>query len=284
MLGVENASVRTWREGVDFFADTLCLEAGLGVLRSPRHETVETSYEGTVNFGDILAKEIVALRLMADADLPTPEVRAFHRSDGDGDVSWVIMSLIEHDYGADPPREALGTLTARLHAIRPKAAEIAHVPDWRSFIWERISMRIQAARAYLELPSLSTLAPVAKSLLTERQRHSDRLLHMDLRAENICCLAGEIVGVIDVANCLVGDPMLELGRIRAYGLLDEAFLRGYGAPPDVVDDPVLDLYELDTAALLTVVAIEEIDDPDLHRVQGERATALASRLVDTRHR
>ena len=39
---------------------------------------------------------------------------------------------------------------------------------------------------------------------------------------------------------------------------------------------LLDIYELDTAALLTVVAVEEIDDPVLHEIQRRRTEQLAT--------
>jgi aminoglycoside phosphotransferase (APT) family kinase protein len=95
---------------------------------------------------------------------------------------------------------------------------------------------------------------------------------MNLRAANVCVREGGIVALIDVANCLVGDPLLELGRIRAHGLLDQEFLTGYGLDLATLthnEMTLLDVYDLDTAALLTVVGIEEIDDIELHNMQRE---------------
>jgi aminoglycoside phosphotransferase (APT) family kinase protein len=105
---------------------------------------------------------------------------------------------------------------------------------------------------------------------------------MDLRAANVCVKNGNIAALIDVANCIVGDPLMELGRVRAYGLLCDDFLLGYGLDLDQLSTEemtLLDIYELDTAALLTVVAVEEFHDRALHREQALRAEHLATRIV-----
>ena len=86
---------------------------------------------------------------------------------------------------------------------------------------------------------------------------------MDLRPANLGVRDGRIEAIIDVANCTVGDPLLELARIRRHGLFGEEFLGGYGldvCEPGPDELTLLDIYELDTAALLTVVAAEELTE------------------------
>jgi aminoglycoside phosphotransferase (APT) family kinase protein len=103
---------------------------------------------------------------------------------------------------------------------------------------------------------------------------------MDLRSTNVCVKDGHIAALIDVANCIVGDPLMELGRIRGYGLLNGAFRAGYGLDHfSPAESALLDIYELDTALLLTVVSVEEFDDPVLHHDQSARATHLAARIA-----
>ena len=51
---------------------------------------------------------------------------------------------------------------------------------------------------------------------------------MDFRPANILARDGEIVGVIDWGNALVGDPALEVARVAKYGLWDDDFATGYG--------------------------------------------------------
>jgi aminoglycoside phosphotransferase (APT) family kinase protein len=103
---------------------------------------------------------------------------------------------------------------------------------------------------------------------------------MDLRPPNLCVRAGRIVGVLDLANCMVGDPLLELARIRSYGLLDDSFLDGYGipCPADDLETILMDVYQLDTEALLVSVAVEEIGDEDLHQDKIRATRQLVARI------
>ena len=121
---------------------------------------------------------------------------------------------------------------------------------------------------------------VAVPLLAARSAVDPALLHMDLWAPNICVRDGRIVAVLDVANAVAGDPLLELARLRNYGLLTTEFCEGYGLSAGVLLDVArfLDVYELDTAALLTVVAVEEIDDEALLARSRGRVRELSAAL------
>ncbi len=101
---------------------------------------------------------------------------------------------------------------------------------------------------------------------------------MDIRRPNICVINQRIVGLIDFANVIRGDPLFELARIRYSGLLSNDFLRGYG-----IEDPpgwlrsnalLLALYEMDIASLLVTVAVEEAHDPDLFSQASTRLREL----------
>jgi aminoglycoside phosphotransferase (APT) family kinase protein len=277
-LGEASLEVLPWRSGVDFWAD-LVRRGGhiVGVLRSPRTPVLATSYDGVVDFGAVLGREAIALSLIAQAGIPAPRVLAH----SGGDSPWTLLTYVHHDDDASIPRAELGRLTRALHEIRPAVAELHAVPSWSGFVWQRLSRRLAAARRYCRLPDDGAYEPGVLAMLERRAPHADRLLHMDLRTGNVCVRAGRIEAVIDLANCLVGDPLMELGRIRNYGLLDEEFLAGYGRPvlsPE--HHAVLDVYELDTAALLTVVAVEEIDDAALHHQQARRAQDLVARILE----
>jgi aminoglycoside phosphotransferase (APT) family kinase protein len=251
------------------------------VLRSPRHESLETSYDGLVEFGDIIEREVTALDLMSAAGIPVPLVRGWQRGVS-GAPSWVLLDYVEHDDEPDVPLWQLGELTRRLHDIRPRLPGLEPVGDWAAFMSDRLFRRLAAARAYCDPPADHELEAGVAGLLRSRQDRASSLLHMDLRSPNLCVRAGRIAAIIDVANCMVGDPLLELGRIRGYGLLGDQFLGGYGLDaralgPDELT--LLDIYELDTAALLTVVAVEEIDDAPMHAEQAARTEHLASRIA-----
>jgi len=106
-------------------------------------------------------------------------------------------------------------------------------------------------------------------------------LHLDLRAPNLAIRGNRIRGVLDLSNAILGDPYLELARIRGSDLLTPEFLQGYGATFLELEQnrPALDAYELDLAALLVVVSREEIDDDLLHDRMVKRTTMLLERLM-----
>ena len=275
-------TVRVWRSGVDFWADIVETDEVVGVIRSPRAELVDTSYEGVVDFGAVIEKEVRALELMSAAGIPVPEVLGWQRTGRAGESSWILLSFVPHDDDPDVPLARLGELARRLHAIRPRVPGLSPPPSWAEFVWRRLRQRLAAARSYCALPADADLEGGVTELLTARGNYATSLLHMDLRAANVCVKNGNIAALIDVANCIVGDPLMELGRVRAYGLLCDDFLSGYGLDLDRLSPEemtLLDIYELDTAALLTVVAVEEFDDRALHREQALRAEHLATRIV-----
>lgn len=281
-LGDTSVVIRPWREGLDFWADLAETGEFTGVFRSPRSELHETSYDGVVDFGEVVEREVKALRLMSQAGIPVPRVLGWQRG-RPADPSWVLLSYVPHEDAPEIPLRQLGELTRRLHDIRPRLPGLEPVSDWPAFIWQRLRQRLAAARAYCELPSDQRLERAVIALLQSRREAATSLLHMDLRAANLCVRDGQIAAIIDVANCVVGDPLLELGRIRCYGLLSNEFLTGYGLDISALQDEertLLDIYELDTSALLTVVAVEEVGDIGLHREQAARTEQLASGIAE----
>jgi hypothetical protein len=84
-----------------------------------------------------------------------------------------------------------------------------------------------------------------------------------------------------LSNAIVGDPYLELARIRGCDLLTPAFLEGYGLGAAELERHrrLLDAYELDLSALLVVVSREEIDDDVLHARVVSRTATLLDRLL-----
>ena len=283
VLGLRGLRVEAWRSGVDFFAD-LALDGGrtLGVVRSPRVEHLPTSYEGVVDFGEVLVKETVAAELLAAAGVPVPEVLHLRRANSAGQVSWCLAHLVEseEDFPVAPVLAELGGFTRAIHDIRPDTEGLRRQPSWPAFFTARLSQRLAAAARYTDLPIGADFLDRVDALLGKRDHAADRLLHMDLRPPNLCVRAGRVVGVLDLANCLVGDPLLELARIRSYGLLDDSFLDGYGVacPADDLETILMDIYQLDTEALLVSVAVEEIGDQSLHQDKVHTTRQLCARI------
>lgn len=283
VLKLPGLRVEAWRGGVDFFAD-LAVDGDrtLGVVRSPRVEHLPTSYEGVVDFGQVLTKETVAAKLLAAAGVPVPGVLRLRRSDSAGSVSWCLAELIEseEDFPVAAVSAELGRLTRAIHEIRPDTETLRPQRSWSAFFTMRLLQRLAAASRYADLPIGAGLFDRVGALLGGRAHTADRLLHMDLRPPNLCVRAGRVVGVLDLANCLVGDPLLELARIRAYGLLDDSFLHGYGVacPADDLEAILMDVYQLDTEALLVSVAAEEIGDHRLHQDKVRATRRLCARV------
>jgi aminoglycoside phosphotransferase (APT) family kinase protein len=268
--------VEVWRGGTDFHAD-LAHDGDrlLGVVRSPRVERAPTSYDGVVDFGEVLTREATATRLLADAGVPVP--RVFHVRRG-GPVSWSLAAHIESevDFPVPPVLAELGRLTRTIHDIRPDTEGLRPHRSWSSYFTERLAARLAAASRYTGVRA--DFLDRVHTLLRRRDHAADRLLHMDLRPPNLCVRAGRVVGVLDLSNCLVGDPLLELARIRAYGLLDASFRTAYGPTPS--DDLLLDIYQLDTEALLVLVSAEEVDDPALHESTVHTTRRLCARVAE----
>jgi hypothetical protein len=114
-----------------------------------------------------------------------------------------------------------------------------------------------------------------------REAQACSLLHLDLRPVNLAVHEGRIISVFDLSNACIGDPWLELARVRGCGLLSSAFLEGYRT--DMIGgaefETALDCYELDLAALLVVVSREEFDDLPLHATMSERTMNLIERII-----
>ncbi len=280
--------VTPWRSGVDFFVDRVAgLERDL-VVRSPRVERLATSYDGVIDNGEVLAREQEALRLAREHGVKAPKTFEFFRSPDGIEASWLIEEYVDHDDGE--PNETimvqLGCQTRRLHGIVPAGDLMHRNNSWGTFVGSRLRERLVAAEPYVNFGTVAIDMLIERSLPLFEARESDSLslLHMDLRLTNICIKDGHLVALIDFANCIVGDPLFELARTRNYGLLTDQFLAGYGMDAATLNQNrlLLDLYEMDTAALLTVVGIEEIDAPDLHATQRARLTDLMGSVTDVR--
>jgi len=121
-----------------------------------------------------------------------------------------------------------------------------------------------------------------------------RLLHMDLRPENILVRSGRPVAILDWSNALVGDPALDLARTAEYGSLTPAALAGYGDSGSFTMPPLASLtsltsltslsprqavYRLDTAVMLSHVFLDDAPDEEKARYYVERTKSLCRLLT-----
>lgn len=282
-------AVEPFREGVDCWVDLVVDQTRpVAVVRTARSEILHTSYEGVVDFRDTVEKEVGVASLLREVSIPTPEVLAWNlRSDEDPrDRSWVVYEYVPHIPCSEVPEsvhEQLGFIASRIHAIRPGADETVAVKScggWESHVIDRILQRLSAARRYMELPPLEEIRSALTEIIAGRESSAGSLLHLDLRAPNLAIVDGRIAAILDLSNAMVGDPVLELSRLRACGLLSERFWRGYAwqEKDRLSVHELLDAYELDISALLVVVSREEFSDPVLHENMKARTRELLERL------
>jgi len=285
-LGDATVLIQPYREGVDSWVDLVTREgAAIAVVRSSKVERRPTRYEGVVDYGGVLQKEVAVASMLHSAGVPTPRVITWERSAAvDSEPSWMLVEYVAHqpvEQLSNECQRQLGTIARRIHAIEPDGDDrtaFEPINCWPDWIRQRILSRVAAAARYMPVPDAADLEPHLRAALAGRPTAPKALLHLDLREPNLAIEGNTIVSVFDLANAIVGDPYLELARLRGCGLLTRAFLEGYGCDAAIEGDRSLDAYELDLSALLVVVSREEIDDDALHRRMIERTTTLLERV------
>ncbi|MER7046346.1 phosphotransferase family protein [Streptomyces jumonjinensis] len=287
VLGRGPCVLTPWRQGMDFAVFRAETGGARYALRVPLLETTHTTYDGFTDFGEVIAGEAAVHRLLADAGVPVPRLVAWERRPDGAGHSWTLSDLIEHDETAELDEEqqrSLGRLTRAVHALRPgRAPGLAALRAQGSpaALLRRTLARYRRAAELYPLPAPELMEPPLREALLRPA--AARLLHMDLRASNLCFRGSRIVAVLDLANSLIGPPAAELGRVYAYGLLTPAFRDGYGGPAggeDGLPAPRTVLaYAVDTLACLIAVAAEELADPVMLADNGRRLAAVTSHLM-----
>ncbi|MER6913533.1 aminoglycoside phosphotransferase family protein [Streptomyces sp. NPDC000594] len=284
--------ITPWRQGMDFAVLRAEVAGGRYALRIPLLETTRTSYDGYTDFAEVIAGEVALHRHLTDAGVPVPRLHGWGRRSGDV-PSWMLMEYIEHDQvtalGTGQQR-SLGRVARSLHALRP-----APGPDLAALrtagraqaLVRRALVRYRRAALHHPLPAPHLVEPVLRSACLAAT--GTRVLHMDLRPENLCFRGTRITALLDLSNALIGPPAAELGRLYAYGLLTPAFLEGYrqspAATPTGAGVPalpsarVIRAHAVDTLACLVVLAAEELADPEMLRTQGDRLATVARSLL-----
>jgi len=219
----------------------------------------------------LLRQEYDLTRHLAAYGVPVARPRELYLS---AELDVLLCDYLPDD-GAGVDGAALGGLLARLHAVPapegPLVASEGGRPTGQVLV-QRVERRwYELGRLYPGLPALPAL--------TVPSSHRDVLLHLDVRAANLRCVGRREPILVDWANALVGDPLLELARVSEFarvpgsGVDTEALRRGYGAAPA----PPL-LYHLDAALVLALVFLSEAPDPVLGPEWARRAAGLADRL------
>jgi aminoglycoside phosphotransferase (APT) family kinase protein len=201
----------------------------------------------------------------------------------------VLISDYVSDDGARLDSAALGGLLARLHRL--PAPGLRLIASEGLAVGELIPVRL--VRRWREIARLVERWPQPPAVEHLREpsanRTDNRLLHLDVRAANLRCVGGGVSAFLDWSNALIGDPLLELGRITEFARLPEngldlgAVRVGYTAAggwwPE--HDQSMLVYQLDAAVMLALVFLSESPDEVRARQVLRRVQQLYERLLDT---
>jgi len=220
--------------------------------------------------------------------LPVPEVFFLHTS-GPG-PDFTIAEYVEGD-DSELSDDEFGRLIRAIHEVPAPPFGLVCMEsrdDADEVLAERISDRLKNLAAVTEL---GVEFPDIRGVLAADRgdglpRLPRRLLHMDLRPENILVRAGRPVAILDWSNALIGDPALDLARAAEYGSLTPAALVAYGHPGSMSPlTPLTELglrqavYRLDTAVMLSHVFLDGAPDQAKARHYIERTKSLCGMLA-----
>jgi aminoglycoside phosphotransferase (APT) family kinase protein len=259
-----------WRRGADFFAFRVVSPGAATerVLRVPLREVTTSAYDGTVDFGTVVEREALVHRLLQNHEVPVAPLLGWKRAAAPGGHSWMLFERVDHDdHPSLSPADlaALGRVLRQIHAV-------VGTPDLEAAIGrqtapeelrERMRTRVSALAQRIGYPDADEIIDRAQAIIGERAGLRDlRLTHMDLRPENLCFRGHEVMAVLDLSNCTLGDPVAELGRMAAYGTLTRDLLDAYtdGESPD---ERLIAAYAVDTYALIGLLGADEFADQDL---------------------
>ncbi len=259
-------SVANWRPvgaGIEFLVvGGTSPVVGDVVFRIPWQRWIDNDNDADLDTRRLLGQECAIAAYVGKRGLPAPRPITLHCGD-DGDPDFLVSEYVRGD-GSPSDGVAFGRLMAALHGLT--ALELATAMCDRAStnqtVAARITKRLRALAALtgdvLVAPSEAALLAVLDACCTRR-----RILHMDARDANLLTRGGAIAGIVDWSNCLIGDPLLELGRIAEYGGLTDAFRLGYDAPAELarLDAPEGLICRLDTAVVLTLLFTSQIPDP-----------------------
>lgn len=262
------SAITPWKRGADYSALRVRSADRRLVLRVPLRESAPSAYDGTVDFGALLEREVTAHRVLSGAGVPMAPLLDWHRAAEAGTHSWMLLEEVEHDELTelgDRELAQLGDVLARVHGVVPSGddAAVLGADCAPGPMAERLALRVRALADRVGVPGHEELVEAARVVLKSRS-DDGRLLHMDLRPDNLCFQDGSLAAVLDLSNCTTGDPAAELGRMLAYGVLEGALVDSYvTAGHEMPDATVIAAYAVDTFALLGLLGTDEFADQEL---------------------
>ena len=255
-------------------------ELGPVAIKMPHDRWISSGNEPRLDTRVILRKEFQLSRHVRAHGLRTPEVFFMHADDAG--VDFIVSQFVESDDSELLDFE-FGRLIRAIHDLPAPSIELsASEPsaDADEILTERIERRLKTLASIV---SLSIPMPDIGSALSAWRTDDvpGRLLHMDLRPENVLVRSGYPVAILDWSNALVGDVVLDLSRAAEYGSLTAAALAAYGnsgAFSMTPRTPREIIYRLDTAVMLAHVFLRGAPDEVKARHYIQRTSSLCRTL------
>jgi aminoglycoside phosphotransferase (APT) family kinase protein len=263
--------------------------AALGpvAIRVPHVRWLNSGNEDQVDTRLLLRQDFELSRHLRAHGLSVPEVFVLHASGAGPDFT--IAQYVESDDSELSERE-FGGLIRAIHEIPVPELDLVGMEshdDADQLLAERIGDRLKNLAAVTDLgagfPDIRAVLAADRDAGLPR-----RLLHMDLRPENILVRSGRPAAILDWSNALIGDPALDLARAAEYGSLTPAALAGYGDAGTFTMAPLGSLsplsprqavYRLDTAVMLSHVFLDDTPDEAKARHYVERTKSLCRLLT-----
>jgi hypothetical protein len=224
---------------------------------SPSRKTANDN-DPDLDLLDLYTQDRRIALLCLEAGLPVPRPYAVLESVAGMPV--MLMEHIDHDY-TSPDEIEFGRLARKIHMLPVSGGTTVAMrgKDIAKVVCELTCNRLDVVLALSgrNFPRISSMR-LEQLLRPLGKKHN--LLHMDLRFENVLCRKGKPSAVIDWANSLIGDPIVEIARIYEYGLLSANFCKGYGDLRllETLDTPIGMACRLYTATMMCVLFLSEI--------------------------
>lgn len=253
-------------------------------LRIPKSTIFSNVNDAHLSAKSLLQQELAIYALLSPSAVPVP--RPFELLEIDGKTA-MLSSYIESD-GSHVSLKTLGHNLAKLHSVELPGHFTTIACEGTDILTVLPRRTVQRLSEFRKLdpsrPELQYTLPTdtLRSAIGKLNRFQQSLLHMDWRPANLRTREGEIVGVVDFSNALVGPAAVEIFRVLE--LLDPGpeFLEGYGA---VVPVPNVSRVEelclrLDAAVMIALVFLSEAPDEELGRRWSLRVRELYRALEE----
>lgn len=238
-------------------------ELGPVAIRLPHGRFVTSGNEPRLDTRRQLRQDHDLSWYLCGHGLPVPAVHFLH-TDDDG-VDFTIAEFIDGD-GTTLADAEFGRLIRAVHDLPSPGLDLVCMEgcgDIDEVLAGRIAQRMKnltgIADLGVDVPDIAA-ALASDPVVPGRSR----VLHMDLRPENILTRGGQAAALLDWSNVLAGDPALDLARTAEYGNLTPEVLAAYGDPGTFTltsGSPRQAVYRLDTAVMLSHVFLGDAPDP-----------------------